>query len=96
MTKNKTVWASSLLAIIVIAVGYWWFTSSQYVDALVSPQSDTSGAVTSQDGVTGATRQTDNPVMRPFGDTAGPVVDARSMTVAQVVANLDATEFASL
>jgi len=98
MKQNKAVFASSAAIIIMLTAGYWWFTSSQYVDALVSANtnSDPSSAVSTQDGISGATKQSSDPVVHPFGDSAGGVVDARGMTVAQVVANLDATQFASL
>lgn len=81
----------------MMTAGYWWFTSSPYVDALVGMTDATSTAVvTSNDGVSGKTVQSDKPVITPFGDSAGPVVDAHTMTVAQVVANLDASSFVSL
>jgi transforming growth factor-beta-induced protein len=98
MKQTKTAWMSIAALIIVLTAGYWWFTSSQYVDALVSaqPTTDGTGSLTMQDGVSGGTKQTDAAVVHPLGDSAGPIVDVRTMTVAQVVANLDATDFTSL
>jgi len=95
MKQNNIKWASIAAIIIIVTAAYWWFTSSQYVDALVSAVASSS-AVANHDGITGSAVQSDKPAITPFGDAAGPIVDARTMTVAQVAANLDATEFVSL
>jgi hypothetical protein len=99
MKQNKAAWASIAAVIVLMTAAYWWFTSTQYVDALVgvsTVNTEIPGTAKMEDGVSGTAKQTDSPVVHPLGDSAGPIVDARSMTVAQVVANLDATRFASL
>src|SRR3954464_10861258 len=95
MTQNKAVLGGIAAVIMVMSVGYWFVTTNQYASALMAV-SNIPATVSTQDGVAGATKQTDNPLVNPYGASAGGIVDARSMTVAQVVANLDATEFASL
>jgi len=45
---------------------------------------------------TGSSTMTDQPLKQPFGDASGGLVNVRSLTVAQVVAQLDASDFASL
>lgn len=100
MTQHKATIASITAVILIVSAAYWWFTSSQYVDALMEGIADISTAVHSHDATSGAIAaksiQTDSPVKQPFGDAAGPIVDAHTMTVAQVVAQIDASEFASL
>ena len=50
-----------------------------------------------REDTSGPTKQTDNPIKSPYGNSAGPVVDADTMTVAQVVAQLDgSSQFKSL
>ncbi len=96
MKQNKAVWGSLMAVIVLMGLGYWLYTSSQYASALEGVVGSLSGTTTTQDGVSGNTKQTDKPVILPFGDSAGPIVDARSMTVAQVVASLETSEFTSL
>src|SRR4051812_44165931 len=96
MTQNKTVLGGIMAVIILMGAGYWFVTTNQYASALMGTAPSVPETTSSQDGISGATKQTDNPLVNPYGASAGGIVDAHTMTVAQVVANLDATEFASL